>query len=70
VGLYGPSPPRRTIGESIGTPSHDPPGMGKLGGLPQAVGSQLFSSSSPFTSWPPSNVWNILSLAGVAQKFA
>src|ERR1700676_2637267 len=52
VGWYGPSPPRSEIGESMGTPSHEPLGIGKVGGSPHAVGFQAFASRFSFKNWP------------------
>src|ERR1035438_1102172 len=48
VGLYGPSPARFGIGDSMGTPSQLPPGMGSALGSPHADG--LPAASSGFAS--------------------
>src|ERR1700733_5292711 len=52
VGWEGPSPARLGTGDSMGTPSHEPPGMGSAGGSPHSVGFQSLGSSFSATILP------------------
>src|ERR1035437_6869707 len=56
VGLYGPSPSGLGIGACSGTASHEPPGMGSLGGLPIPVGLQVAQSNLVWTILPPVSI--------------
>src|ERR1700733_1152878 len=60
VGWYGPVPARLGMEVVMGTPSHDPPGMGSSGGLPPSVGSHVASSSFSVTILPSTSAWNVL----------